>query len=159
MRKTAFLFPGQGAQNVGMGRSFYEKYDAVRQYFKTAQEVTGIDVASLCFEENEALNQTEYTQIAMYTTECAILNVLQEKGIPYEAAAGLSLGEYAALTAAGALSFKDGCYVIRRRGIYMEQAVPEGQGSMVAVLGLSAKTDGRSIKNITGHCKNRHCQL
>ena len=80
MRKTAFLFPGQGAQNVGMGRSFYEKYDAVRQYFKTAQEVTGIDVASLCFEENEALNQTEYTQIAMYTTECAILNVLQEKG-------------------------------------------------------------------------------
>ena len=69
MRKTAFLFPGQGAQNVGMGRSFYEKYDAVRQYFKTAQEVTGIDVASLCFEENEALNQTEYTQIAMYTTE------------------------------------------------------------------------------------------
>ena len=91
MRKTAFLFPGQGAQNVGMGRSFYEKYDAVRQYFKTAQEVTGIDVASLCFEENEALNQTEYTQIAMYTTECAILNVLQEKGIPYEAAAGLSV--------------------------------------------------------------------
>lgn len=69
MRKTAFLFPGQGAQNVGMGRSFYEKYDAVRQYFKTAQEVTGIDVASLCFEENEALNQTEYTQIAMYTTD------------------------------------------------------------------------------------------
>ena len=89
MRKTAFLFPGQGAQNVGMGRSFYEKYDAVRQYFKTAQEVTGIDVASLCFEENEALNQTEYTQIAMYTTECAILHVLREKRIPYEAAAGL----------------------------------------------------------------------
>ena len=63
MRKTAFLFPGQGAQNVGMGRSFYEKYDAVRQYFKTAQEVTGIDVASLCFEENEALNQTEYNRM------------------------------------------------------------------------------------------------
>ena len=146
MRKTAFLFPGQGAQNVGMGRSFYEKYDAVRQYFKTAQEVTGIDVASLCFEENEALNQTEYTQIAMYTTECAILNVLQEKGIPYEAAAGLSLGEYAALTAAGALSFKDGCYVIRRRGIYMEQAVPEGQGSMAAVLGLSAKQTEEVLK-------------
>ena len=146
MRKTAFLFPGQGAQNVGMGRSFYEKYDAVRQYFKTAQEVTGIDVASLCFEENEALNQTEYTQIAMYTTECAILNVLQEKGIPYEAAAGLSLGEYAALTAAGALSFKDGCYVIRRRGIYMEQAVPEGQGSMAAVLALSAKQTEEVLK-------------
>ena len=133
MRKTAFLFPGQGAQNVGMGRSFYEKYDAVRQYFKTAQEVTGIDVASLCFEENEALNQTEYTQIAMYTTECAILNVLQEKGIPYEAAAG-------------ALSFKDGCYVIRRRGIYMEQAVPEGQGSMAAVLALSAKQTEEVLK-------------
>lgn len=117
-----------------------------RQYFKTAQEVTGIDVASLCFEENEALNQTEYTQIAMYTTECAILNVLQEKGIPYEAAAGLSLGEYAALTAAGALPFKDGCYVIRRRGIYMEQAVPEGQGSMAAVLGLSAKQTEEVLK-------------
>ena len=146
MRKTAFLFPGQGAQNVGMGRSFYEKYDAVRQYFKTAQEVTGIDVASLCFEENEALNQTEYTQIAMYTAECAILHVLREKRFPYEAAAGLSLGEYAALTAAGALSFKDGCYVIRRRGIYMEQAVPEGQGSMAAVLGLSAKQTEEVLK-------------
>lgn len=146
MRKTAFLFPGQGAQYVGMGRSFYEKYDAVRQYFKTAQEVTGIDVAALCFEENEALNQTEYTQIAMYTTECAILHVLQEKRISYEAAAGLSLGEYAALTAAGALSFKDGCHVIRRRGIYMEQAVPEGQGSMAAVLGLSAKQTEEVLK-------------
>ena len=139
MRKTAFLFPGQGAQNVGMGRSFYEKYDAVRQYFKTAQEVTGIDVASLCFEENEALNQTEYTQIAMYTTECAILNVLREKGIPYEAAAGLSVR-------GRGLRFQDGCYVIRRRGIYMEQAVPEGQGSMAAVLGLSAKQTEEVLK-------------
>ena len=146
MSKIAFIYPGQGAQAIGMGKDFYEKSPLSRTIFDQASEAVNLDLKKLCFEENEALNQTEYTQIAMYTTECAILNVLQEKGIPYEAAAGLSLGEYAALTAAGALSFKDGCYVIRRRGIYMEQAVPEGQGSMAAVLGLSAKQTEEVLK-------------
>ena len=111
MSKIAFIYPGQGAQAIGMGKDFYEKSPLSRTIFDQASEAVNLDLKKLCFEENEALNQTEYTQIAMYTTECAILNVLQEKGIPYEAAAGLSLGEYAALTAAGALSFKDGCYV------------------------------------------------
>ena len=124
MRKTAFLFPGQGAQNVGMGRSFYEKYDAVRQYFKTAQEVTGIDVASLCFEENEEINITEYTQIAMLTTEAAIYAALKKAGKEPAACAGLSLGEYGALIASGVMSMEDAFRVIRARGIFMQEAVP-----------------------------------
>lgn len=139
MKKTAFLFPGQGAQYAGMGQSFYEEYDRCRQIYETAKEVTGIDIAKLCFTENEELNKTEYTQIALYTTECAILSVLQEMGISFQASAGLSLGEYAALTASGALSFKDGCNIVRKRGIYMEEEVPAGHGGMAAVLGLGVK--------------------
>ena len=100
MSKVVFMFPGQGAQYIGMGKDFYDACEESKAVYELASKVTGLDIAKLCFEENEALNQTEYTQIAMYTTECAILNVLQEKGILCEAAAGLSLGEYAALTAA-----------------------------------------------------------
>ena len=91
MSKVVFMFPGQGAQYIGMGKDFYDACEESKAVYELASKVTGLDIAKLCFEENEALNQTEYTQIAMYTTECAILNVLQEKGIPYEAAAGLSV--------------------------------------------------------------------
>ena len=150
MRKTAFLFPGQGAQNVGMGRSFYEKYDAVRQYFKTAQEVTGIDVASLCFEENDQLNLTEYTQIALFTTSLAMESVVESKGIIPSIVAGLSLGEYCAIKVAGGLSLEDGAFVVRNRGILMEEAVPAGVGSMAAVLGLDANKSHEVIKDLEG---------
>lgn len=146
MKKTAFLFPGQGAQYTGMGQSFYEEYDSCRKIYETAEEVTGIDMAKLCFIENENLDKTEYTQIALYTTECAIFTVLQEMGIDFQASAGLSLGEYTALTSSGALSFKDGCHIVRKRGIYMEQEVLTGTGGMAAVLGLSAEKTKEVLK-------------
>lgn len=139
MSKTAFMFPGQGAQYAGMGASFYEEFDCCRKAYEKACEVTGIDIKSLCFEENKKLNKTEYTQIAMYTTEAALLKAVQEKGITSEANVGLSLGEYAALTASGALKFEDGCRIVRKRGIYMEQEVPQGIGTMAAILGITAE--------------------
>ena len=100
MSKTAFIFPGQGAQYVGMGKDFYDTYETARKVFELAKEATGLDVAEICFTENERLNITEYTQIAMLTTEVAILKVLEEQGFTADCCAGLSLGEYGALAAA-----------------------------------------------------------
>lgn len=137
MGKTAFIFPGQGAQYVGMGRDFYEQLPVCRSVFALAEEAAGLDVAELCFEENEKINITEYTQIAMLTVEATILKVLEEKGFRPDVTAGLSLGEYGALAASGAMSLKDVFRVVRKRGIYMQEAVPTG-GAMAAVLGLSA---------------------
>ena len=100
MSKTAFVFPGQGAQYCGMGKDFYEKYEVAREVYELARKATGLDVAALCFEENDRLNITEYTQIAMLATEVAILRVLEQKGLKADCCAGLSLGEYGALAAA-----------------------------------------------------------
>ena len=138
MGKTAFLFPGQGAQYVGMGKDFYETYDVARRVFEIAKEATGLDVAELCFTENDKLNITEYTQIAMLTTEVATLKVLESMGYHADITAGLSLGEYGALAACGAMELKDLFHVIRKRGIFMQEAYPVG-GAMAAVLGLDAE--------------------
>ena len=135
MSKVAFIFPGQGAQYVGMGKDFYETYETAKKVFDIASEVTGIDVASLCFEENDKLNITEYTQLAMLTTEVAILSVIEEKGLKADVCAGLSLGEYGAIAAAKVMDKKDLFKVIRQRGIYMQEAYPTG-GAMTAVLGM-----------------------
>ena len=137
MSKTAFMFPGQGAQYVGMGKDFYEKYDTAREIYELAEQATGMDVASLCFEEDERLHITEYTQIAMLTTEVAILRVLEDKGLKADCCAGLSLGEYGALAAARVMEPKDLFSLIRSRGIFMQEAYPTG-GAMTAVLGLDA---------------------
>lgn len=137
MSKTAFIFPGQGAQYCGMGRDFYDTYETARAVYDLAAEATGLDVAGLCFEENDRLNITEYTQIAMLTTEVAILKVLQEQGIKADCCAGLSLGEYGALAAAEVMELKDLFRLIRSRGIYMQETYPVG-GAMTAVLGLDA---------------------
>lgn len=146
MSKIAFIFPGQGAQYPGMGKDFYENIPVCREVFKEADEAVGFSVKELCFTENEQLNITEYTQIAMLTVEVALLKALEEKGIRADVTAGLSLGEYGALVAAGVLSTKDAFKVIRQRGILMQNAVPNG-GAMAAVLGL----DGEKIKDICDH--------
>lgn len=137
MSKTAFIFPGQGAQYCGMGKDFYEKFDTAREIYELAEQATGLDVASLCFEEDERLHITEYTQIAMLTTEVAILRVLEDKGLKADCCAGLSLGEYGALAAARVMEPKDLFSLIRSRGIFMQEAYPTG-GAMTAVLGLDA---------------------
>lgn len=143
MSKIAFLFPGQGAQYIGMAKDFYENIPVCREVFDLAGKASGVDVAALCFEENDRIHITEYTQIAMLAAEAAILKAVEEKGIKPDVAAGLSLGEYAALAVSGVMGLADIFALVRKRGIYMQEAVPFG-GAMSAVLGLDADT----IENI-----------
>lgn len=149
MSKIAFMFPGQGAQYIGMGRDFYENEEVSREIFDQASHITGLDIPALCFEENDRLSITEYTQIAMVTVEIAILKVLENKGIHPDVTAGLSLGEYGAIVAAGAMRESDALAVVRRRGIYMQEAVPTG-GAMSAVLGLDAGVIEEVCENTEG---------
>jgi len=149
MSKIAFVFPGQGAQYAGMGKDFYENSETAKAVFHQASEVTGLDIPALCFEENENLNQTKYTQIAMVTTEVAILKVLEEKGIVPEVTAGLSLGEYSAIVAAGAMKPEDAFMTVLHRGAFMQEAVPEG-GAMAAVLGLDYPVIEEVLAGIEG---------
>jgi [acyl-carrier-protein] S-malonyltransferase len=143
MSKVAFVFPGQGAQYTGMGKDFYEKFSVCREVYETASKVTGIDIPALCFEENENINITEYTQIAMLVTEAAILAAVKEHNIQADVCAGLSLGEYGALIASDVMSMEDAFSVVRKRGILMQEAVPTG-GAMSAVIGM----DGEKIAEI-----------
>ena len=136
---VAFIFPGQGAQVTGMGKDFYEQTETGRRVFDKASELLGFSMPELCFEPDETLDLTEYTQAAMVTTSIAMMKVLMEqKGIAPDVAAGLSLGEYCALAAAGAMSEEDAITAVRERGILMQQAVPAGIGGMAAVLGMEA---------------------
>ncbi len=137
--RVAFMFPGQGAQYIGMAKDFYEQFDRSKEAFQIASQVTGLDMESLVFEENDNINITEYTQIAILTAEVAILNVIKDMGIKPDVNLGLSLGEYGALVASDVISYEDACSIVRQRGILMEKEVPAGQGAMSAVLGLSAQ--------------------
>lgn len=146
MSRIAFIFPGQGAQTCGMGKDFYEQTETGKKVFDRASELLGFSMPELCFEENDRLDITEYTQAAMVTTSIAMMKVLEEKGIHPDAAAGLSLGEYCALAAAGVMSEDDAIRTVRQRGILMQEAVPVGEGAMAAILAL----DAAAIEEVTG---------
>lgn len=148
MRKLAFIYPGQGAQNAGMGADFYENSSAAREVFDKAEEALELDLKKLCFEEDERLHRTEFTQPAMVTTCLAMTRVLKERGIKPDMTAGLSLGEYAAIAAAGALEDLDAIRLVRKRGILMEHAVPAGKGGMCAILGMSGEAVENEIREM-----------
>lgn len=133
MSRTAFIFPGQGAQYVGMAKEFYDTYEVSRRIFSAASDAAGFPVEEICFNENTKIDRTRYTQPALLTACCAILGAVKAEGIHADIAAGLSLGEYCALAAAKALHFADAVRVVCARGIYMEEAVPQG-GAMMAVM-------------------------
>ncbi len=138
MGKVAFLFPGQASQYPGMGKELAEKFPAAKSVFDEADKALGFSISRMCFEgTEEELKQTENTQPAILTVSVAAYRVLSEKGIMPDYVAGHSLGEYSALVAAGALKFADAVKLVRKRGKYMQEAVPAGQGAMAAILGLS----------------------
>ena len=146
MSKIAFIFPGQGAQACGMGQDFYEQTETGKRIFDKATQLMGFSMPQLCFEENDRLDITEYTQTAMVTASIAMMRVLEENGIKPDVAAGLSLGEYCALAAAGVMSDEDAIWTVRQRGILMQEAVPVGEGAMAAILAL----DAAAIEEVTG---------
>ena len=134
MTKTAFLFAGQGAQYLGMGKDLYDFYPIVKETIDKASQVLGYDLRQLIDQEENKLNQTRYTQLAILATSVAIYRLLVEKGLKPDMVAGLSLGEYSALVASGALDFEEAIALVAKRGAYMEEAAPAGSGKMVAVL-------------------------
>ena len=150
MSKIVFMFPGQGAQKAGMGKDFYEQSETARAVIDKATELLDIDMKALCFEENDKLDQTEYTQAALVTVCLAMEHVLRERGLQPDVTAGLSLGEYCAIASAGGMTTEDAITTVRKRGILMQNAVPGGKGSMAAVLGLTGEAIETAIENIDG---------
>ena len=142
MEVCGFLFPGQGAQKVDMGRDFYEKYDIVKAVFERADEILDdVSVKKLCFESNEEeIKKTENTQPALYVVSYAIYRVLENSGLQAEYYAGHSLGEYTAIATAGYISFEDGLKLVRKRGLLMRDCDLEGRGGMAAIIGLDERT-------------------
>lgn len=150
MSKTAFIYPGQGAQKAGMGADFYERSETARAIFDQAGERLGLDMKALCFEENEKLDLTEYTQAALVTTCLAMTRVVRERGLKPDITAGLSLGEYSAIAAAGGMDDLDAVRLVRKRGILMQNTVPAGEGGMCAVMGMEASKIEEVLKEMAG---------
>lgn len=151
MAKTAFIFPGQGAQYVGMAKDFYDAYDDCREVVDSAADLLDFNLRGIMFDENELLHKTEYTQAAMLVAEICTLKGVERFGLTADVAAGLSLGEYAALVACGAMDYADAVRIVRKRGIYMENAVPAGKGAMAAIIGL----DNETVENICAQVAER----
>lgn len=150
MGKTAVIFPGQGAQYVGMAQDFYDNFEDSKNVFDEADEVLDIELKKICFEENDDINKTEYTQPAMVAAEVAIYEHLKNAGLKADVFAGLSLGEYSALVAAGAMTLADGIKTVRRRGILMQNEVPLGMGGMAAVIAMDADKIAEICENTPG---------
>lgn len=146
MGRIAFIFPGQGAQAVGMGQNVYENSEVARKVFDQASEAVGLDLKALCFEENDDINITEFTQVCLLTTSVAIMEELMTRGISPDVAAGLSLGEYCALVAVDSMNYIDAAKAVRKRGIFMQEEVPAGEGTMAAILGLDAAEIDKNIE-------------
>lgn len=135
--KVGFLFPGQGSQNVGMGKDLYDKFDEYKKVYEEVEKITGIKVADLSFNSSEEeLSQTKNTQICILTMSLAILKLLEKQGIKADSSIGLSLGEYSALVSSSAISFEDGIKIVKTRGELMQNLCPKGDWSMAAILGL-----------------------
>ena len=150
MSKIAFLYPGQGAQIAGMGKDFYEASELSRSAYEESAKILDMDIQSICFEENDLLNRTDYTQAALVTTCLAMTREIEKQGLTPDMTAGLSLGEYCAIVAAGGMSYEDAVKTIWKRGCLMHNAVPDGSGGMAAVLGLS----GEQVKAVTDGVEN-----
>lgn len=150
MSKIAFIYPGQGAQKCGMGKDFYDNAPRAKALFDRASEILDLDMKELCFEENDKLDITEYTQAALVTTCLAMTDVVRSKGIEPDVTAGLSLGEYCAIAVAGGMSELDAIRTVRKRGILMQEAVPVGVGSMAAVLGMTGEDIEKVVEPMEG---------
>lgn len=147
--KIGFLFPGQGAQSIGMGKDLYENYQEVRDIYENVHKITGVDIKKITFDGTEQeLSKTQNTQIAVLTMSLAILKLLEKKGINAEISAGLSLGEYTALIYSKCISFKDGVKLVKKRGEYMQNLLPEGDWAMAAILGLEDEKVEEACKKV-----------
>ena len=150
MNKLAFVFPGQGAQAVGMGKDLFDQYDVAKRLFAEADEALGYSIKDMCFEgPADDLKLTANTQPAILTVSVIVNEILKEHGVQPDVAGGHSLGEYSALVAAGVLSFKDAVALVHKRGQYMQEAVPVGQGGMAAIIGLDDEAIAAACEKAT----------
>lgn len=144
--KTVFMFSGQGAQYAGMGKDLYDNYAVAKEVFDRADEVLGYSIKDICFSDEEKLGLTEFTQPAILTMSIAAMKVMQENGINADMTAGLSLGEYSALVASGAMKFEEAVALVQKRGKFMAEAVPNGKGGMFAIIGLDTELVEKSCE-------------
>lgn len=150
MSKIAFIYPGQGAQKAGMGADFYVGSEKARELYDAAEQALALELKGLCFEENDKLDLTEYTQAALVTTCLAMTRVVREAGIMPDITAGLSLGEYAAIAASGGMDELDAIRLVRKRGILMQNTVPAGVGAMCAVMGMETAQVEQMLSPVQG---------